>query len=207
MDILTLELFDVTVSAALKEIDRAVGDHPGQRLRILLGGDQMLQHNIMRFLERHGRTPTLKSERGHWRIDADGPAPAGPSPALQLAPQPELMAHPVAPDSGPPAPAAALNPLLLTRATMGQGGAGRRVLLGVLNQLEPGVPWVCLALEGLELLEDPQALRALEALQARGIPVRISREGQLFATGDSPFEIMEDSQWQRLAGRGAIVIL
>ena len=43
------------------------------------------------------------------------------------------------------------------------------------------MPWVCLALGALELLEDPQTLAALEQLQARGVPVRVSRESQLFA--------------------------
>ena len=46
-----------------------------------------------------------------------------------------------------------------------------------------------------------------EQLQARGIPVRISRESQLFTLEPAAFEIMEDSQWQRLAGRGELTIL
>ena len=59
----------------------------------------------------------------------------------------------------------------------------------------------------LELLEDPLAMRVLMSLQAQGTPVRISRESQLFPMEPGSFEIMEDSQWQRLAGRGEIIIL
>ena len=210
MDILTLELFDVTVSSALKEINRAVEDHPTLPLRILLGGDPMLHHNILRFLERLGRAPRLRAEGSRWRIDATGLAarPSPPAPVTPIFFQPPVASVPFLTPEAAPA-AAVRQPLLLTRAAMGQGLAatGRRVLLGVLRELDPSVPWVCLALEALELLDDPQALKVLEALQARGIAVRISRESQLFPTGDSPFEIMEDSQWQRLAGRGEIVIL
>jgi hypothetical protein len=46
----------------------------------------------------------------------------------------------------------------------------------------------------------------LQALQARGTPVRISRESQLFPREDG-FEILEDSLWQRLAGRGGLTLL
>jgi hypothetical protein len=84
---------------------------------------------------------------------------------------------------------------------------GRRLLVGLLRELDPGVPWVGLALGGLELLEDPQAMAALQQLQARGTGVRLSRESQLFALDPLPFEIMEDSLWQRLAGRGGLTIL
>jgi hypothetical protein len=112
-----------------------------------------------------------------------------------------------------PAPAApwpgGCRPLLLTRSHFGQGGQdiGRRLLLGVLRELDPAVPWLGLALDALELLEDPQAMALLEQLQARGTPVRISRESQLFSLEPAPFDIMEDSQWQRLAGRGEITLL
>jgi len=258
MDILTLELFDVTVSGALREISRAVDDHPELPLRILLGGDEMLHHNILRFLERHGRAPRLRTEGGHWRIDAAGlpsgqpgsghPGFARPVAAIPWAGLPESATpypgsglpgsghpgsglpgsghpgsglpgsglpgsgHPASPPLPAPAPAApppppARLPILLTRSALGQGGAGRRGLLGILRELDPGVPWLCLALDAVELLEDPQAVRLLEDLRKRGIEVRVSRESQLFPTGDGAFELMEDSQWQRLAGRGEIIVL
>lgn len=205
MDILTLELFDVTVSEALREIQRVLEDHPALPLRILLGSDEMFHHNILRFLERKGRTPLLRSDGGRWRIEVAG-QPSGlaprPSPPPSAPPAPRALP---APEAQPPARL----PILLTRSSLGQGSlaVGRRLLLGVLRELEPSTPWLCLALDGLELLEDDQALRILEALQAQGTPVRISRESQLFPTQSCPFDIMEDSHWQRLAGRGALIIL
>ena len=63
----------------------------------------------------------------------------------------------------------------------------------------------------IRLYADQRRLHAiggpLEAIQAQGTPVRISRESQLFPTQACPFEIMEDSHWQRLAGRGGLLIL
>ncbi|MDR3672157.1 MAG: hypothetical protein P4L36_15015 [Holophaga sp.] len=201
MDILTLELFDVTVSEALREINRVLEAHSPMPLRILLGNDPMLRHNVQRFLERLGRPAHLDQDGSNWRFEVAGipvPRPA-PVPALPApAPPPSLPIHP------PPS-----KPLLLTRAHLGQGSQdiGRRLLLGVLRQLDSTVPWLGLALDALELLDDPQARSVLELLQARGIPVRISRESQLFPLEPAAFEVMEDSQWQRLAGRGEITIL
>ena len=199
MDILTLELFDVTVSEALREINRALESHPAMPLRILLGGDRMLQHNIQRFLVRLGRQAELRQDGAVWRIDVAGaavtPHPATPAPAPPAVPIPAALAG--------------ARPLLLTRSSLGNGSQdiGRRLLLGVLRELDPAVPWLGLALDGLELLDDPQAKALLEQLQARGTPVRVSRESQLFPLEPAAFEIMEDSQWQRLAGRGEITIL
>jgi len=197
MDILTLELFDVTVSEALREISRVLDGHPGLPLRILLGNDKMLQHNIQRFLDRLGRPAVLRAEGNGWRMDVAGPPQQAPGPTL---PPPAPRIFQAVPGG---------KALLLTRSYLGQAsqGIGRRLLLGLLRELDPAVPWVGLALDALELLEDPQALAVLEQLQARGIPVRISRESQLFPLEPAAFEIMEDSQWQRLAGRGEITLL
>ncbi|BDU72309.1 hypothetical protein [Mesoterricola silvestris] len=201
MDILTLELFDVTVSEALREVNRVLEDHPGLPLRIVIGGDDMLLHNVQRFLERSGRTATPFREGSGWRVEtASRDAPA---PALARAPEPAVRVIPA------PAPAAP-RPLLLTRAALGDGngGVGRRLLLGVLRELDPQVPWVALALEATGLLEDPEALALLTALQARGTPVRVSRGSLLFPDGPGgAFEVIEDSQWQRLAGKGELTIL
>ena len=201
MDILTLELFDVTVSEALRELSRVLEAHPGRPLRILLGGDEMLLHNVQRFLERSGRPATPVREGGRWRLDLPAANAPAPAPVPAPAPLPRL-----APAVFHPAP----KPLLLTRASLGggNGGVGRRLLLGVLRELDPAVPWVGLALEATELLEDPEALALLNALQARGTRIRISRESLLFPDGpEGAFEVIQDSQWQRLAGKGDLTVL
>jgi hypothetical protein len=207
MDILTLELFDVTVSEALREIDRAVAASPGLPLRILLGGDTNLQHNVQRRLERLGRPALARPEGSGWRLDVPGlePAPTALRPAV---PAPAGLAGP-GPAALPASPTAPVPPLLLTRSHLGPEGqdGGRRLLLGLLRELDPAVPWVGLALGALELLEDPQAVALLEALRDRGTPVRVSRESQLFPLEPLPFEVMEDSSWQRLAGRGGLTLL
>jgi hypothetical protein len=199
MEILTLELFEVTVSEALREVGRALEEHPDRPLRILLGHDRMLQHNVQRLLDRLGRQTQARQDGPVWRLDVTPPG-KGAAPAL---PRAQVQAAPAQ------APAPAPPPLLITRSRLGSPSqdAGRRLLLGLLQELDPAVPWVCLALGALELLEDPQALAALEQLQARGVPVRVSRESQLFALEPLPFEVMEDSHWLRLAGRGALTIL
>jgi hypothetical protein len=206
MDILTLELFEVTVSEALREIDRAAEAHPDLPLRILLGSDRMLRHNVQRLLVRLGRQATLRQEGTGWRLDVAAPGQAGnaaPGQAGGAAPDPRGGS------AVDPAPPPALPPLLVTRSHLGPDGLemGRRLLLGVLRELDPAVPWLGLALGGLELLADPQALAVLEQIQARGTKVQVSREGLLFVLDPPPFEVMEDSQWQRLAGRGALTIL
>jgi hypothetical protein len=203
MDLLTLELFDVTVSEALREINRVLEDHPALPLRILVTGDEMLLHNIQRFLDKAGRTASPFRENGRWRIET-GPKTAS-VPSLPIAIEPVqriLSATPGLPRATPP--------LLLTRAALGtgNGGSGRRLLLGVLRELDPSVPWVGLALEAADLLEDPEALAVLSAIRKRGTPVRISRACLLFPDGpEGAFEPIEDSEWQRLAGRGDLTIL
>jgi len=225
MDILTLELFEVTISEALREITRALEQHPALPLRILLGSDPMLRHNVQRLLVRLGRSAALHPDGAAWRLDvAAGSALAG-SALAGSALAGSALAGSAAAESAPPAspgfralagsaPAmpvrpAAPRPLLLTGSRLGHGSAavGHRLLLGVLRELDPAVPWVGLALEALELLEDPQSLAVLQALQARGTPVLVSRESQLFPPEPGGFEIMEDTRWQRLAGRGEITIL
>ena len=65
-----------------------------------------------------------------------------------------------------------------------------------------------LALEATELLEDPEALALFKGLQERGTPVRVSRESLLFPdVPEGAFEVIPDSQWQRLAGKGDLTIL
>ncbi len=200
MDILTLELFDVTVSRALLDVKNAMERHPGIAMRILVDSDEMLRVNLASFLERQGRPASLRSLGSHWQLDV--PGDPSPIPALQPQALPALEAPAPAP-SGP-------RPLLLLRSAFAPGdrALGRQLLLGVLEHLEAGTPWVLLAHDALELLEDPRALELLRGLQARGISVRLSR-GSLDYLGrsETPFEPMEDAQWQIILGKGGFTVL
>ncbi len=195
MDILTLELFDVTVSQALTEVNRALEEHPDMPMRVLLEGDEMVLHNLLRFLERQDRKVVSTPMGSHWQLDI----------AALLSRKP-LPAPPSLPVVRPPA----AKPLLVLKSAFvpGDRSLGRLLLLGLLRAVQPPVPWVGLAHEGLELLEDPQALEALEALKARGIPIRISRESLAYMQkGPGPFELLEDSEWQALVARGEAILL
>ncbi len=203
MDILTLELFDVTVSRALLEVKGALDRHPGLPVRIIVDSDEMLRINVARFLERQGRPATLRPMGSHWQLDVPPdyrPVPVPPPPPPSLAP---AFAPAPARNEGP-------RPVLLLRSAFAPGdrALGRRLLLGVLERLEAGTPWLLLAHEALGLLEDPGALEVLEALGARGIPVRLSRTSLAYFEHSSPsFEPMEDAEWQALLGRGSLTVL
>jgi hypothetical protein len=197
MDILTLELFDVTVSQALTETSRALEQHPGLPVRVLLEGEEMVLHNLLRFLERQERKVVSTPMGSHWQLDIAPVQPARPTPALHPIPAPVL-------------PLAAPRPLLVLRSAFvpGDRALGRRLLLGLLRAVEPPVPWVGLIHDAVELLEDPAALEVLAGLQKRGIPVRVSRESLGYLQREAPgFEVLEDPEWQRLAAQGQAVLL
>jgi hypothetical protein len=104
----------------------------------------------------------------------------------------------------------AQRPVLLLRSAFAPGdrALGRRLLLETLARLEPGVPWVCLAHQALELLDDPGALAILEDLRARGIPVRLSASSLVYG-GQEPagFDLVPDEGWQKLLVRGGVTVL
>jgi len=206
MNILTLELFDVTVSRALQDVKSALERHPGLPMRILVDSDEMLRLNLARFLERQGRTASLKSMGSHWQLDV--PADLKPSAApRETVPQPlQPFQAPLAAAQAPPAP----RPVVLLRSAFAPGdrALGRQLLLGVLQHLEGSTPWLLLAHGALELLEDPRALEILQDLRNRGVSVRVSR-GSLEYLGHSqaPFEPMEDAEWQTILGRGELTVL
>lgn len=186
MDILTLELFGVTASQALRELGQVLDRDPGIPLRIL-GEDETVLHNVQRLLERRFRPfRVVSAEARSWRVDA------------------EAKARPAALDL-PPAPP----PVLVVRSafTPGDRALGRRLLLGVLARIAPGTPWVCLAHDALELLEDPAALDLLESLESKGIPVRVSEGSRAYYRVETPFETLEDAVWQDLAARGAVTVI
>ena len=200
METLTLELLDVTVSQAVMELQAALSQHPLDPIQILLGPDEMIRHNLLRILERSGRRVESRRHGSLWQLDVastEARIPHPPPVAIPL-PVPPPLAIPVAP---------AHKPILLLRSafTPGDPALGRRLLLGVLQTLSGEIPWIGLAHQGIDLLEDPTAVQVLRGCQDRGIPVRLSSESLLFLGGDSgPFEVMEDQEWQRLLGRGGI---
>lgn len=194
MDILTLELYGVTASQALRELGQVLDRDPAVPLRIL-GDDETVLHNVQRLLERRFRPfRVVSAEVRAWRVDAEArPAAAAPVPV----PVPTLPAPPPPP------------PVLVLRSafTPGDRALGRRLLLGVLSRIAPGTPWVCLAHEALDLLEDPAALGILEDLAARGVPVRVSEGSRAYHRLAAPFEGMDDTVWQALAARGGATVL
>jgi hypothetical protein len=190
MDILTLELRDVTVFQALVELRSLLAEHPGEALRIV-GQDETLRVNVAGFLERQGLKARATSRGGTWELEL----PAGRRPAP-------------APASPPPGPA--LRPVLLLRSAFAPGdrALGRRLLLETLGQVAPGTPWLCLAHQAVELLEDPVAVEVLDGVQARGIPVHVSLAS--LAQGDldpGTFRVVPDAGWQGLLARGGLTVL
>jgi len=190
VDILTLELFGVTASQALRELGLVLDRDPGIPLRVL-GDDETVLLNVQRLLERRFRPfRVVSAEARAWRVDAE-------AKAVQAAPAP-------APAVPPPSP-----PVLLLRSafTPGDRALGRRLLLGALARVGPATPWVCLAHEAVELLEDPAAMEIFEALEAQGTRVRLSAETCAYHRLQPPFELLDDAVWQELAARGALTLL
>jgi hypothetical protein len=190
MDILTLELLDVTVFQALLELRAQLAEHPGEAL-LIRGEDEMLRVNVAGYLEKQGRGVRQTQQGSQW----------------------ELVVAAVLKPSVPPvtvAPQAALRPVLLLRSAFAPGdrALGRRLLLETLAQLEPGTPWLCLAHQAVELLEDPGAVAVLEGLRERGIPVRVSKTSLAHARQeDEGFDPVQDEDWQRLLARGLLTVL
>ena len=191
MDILTLELLDVTVFQALLELRAQLAEHPGEPLRIR-GEDEMLRINVAGYLEKQGRGSRLAQQGSQW----------------------ELLVAPAARPAAPPVVGqplrAPLRPVLLLRSAFAPGdrALGRRLLLETLSHLEAGTPWLCLAHQAVELLEDPGAVAILEGLKGRGIPVQVSAASLAHADQEpAGFEPVPDAEWQRLLARGGVILL
>ncbi len=190
MDILTLELLDVTVFQALLELRGQLADHPGEALRIR-GEDEMLRINVAGFLEKQGRIARLVQQGDQWELQV--------ASAFRPAAVPVMTP-----------PKATPNPVLLLRSAFAPGdrALGRRLLLETLAHLEPGTPWLCLAHQAVELLEDPGAVVILEGLKGRGIPVHVSAASLAHGgLGSAGFELIPDEGWQKLLARGAVTVL
>ncbi len=188
MDILTLELLDVTVFQALLELKTLLADHPGEAMRIR-GEDDLLRVNVVGFLEKQGRTARTVRQGGQWEVLV-----AQASRAIPLV--------------SPSAPT--LPPVLLLRSAFAPGdrALGRRLLLETLAHLEPGTPWLCLAHAAVELLDDPGAVAILEGLKGRGIPVHVSASSLAHGGQETAgFDLIPDEGWQKLLGRGGVTVL
>ncbi len=188
MDILTLELLDVTVFQALLELRALLAEHPGEPLRIL-GGEDLMRLNVVGFLEKQGRIVRVTRPGNPWEV--------------QVAPASQTLA-PIVP-AGP-----SRLPVLLLRSAFAPGdrALGRRLLLETLALLEAGTPWLCLAHQAVELLEDPGALVILEGLRGRGIPVHVSAASLAHSgLGPTTFDQVSDEGWQKLLSRGGLTVL
>ncbi len=183
MDILTLELLDVTVYQALVALREQLQAEPLAALRIT-GSDETVRVNLLRFLEKQGRKVTPQGQGRLWVLEVA---------SLQAA-KGSLQRRP---------------PVLLTRAafTPGDRALGRQLLLGALRHLDRGVAWVCLAHEALDLLEDPLALEALEALRGDGIAVFQSEASTAWTGAEGTFPLLKDEVWQQALGRGELTLI
>jgi hypothetical protein len=205
MDILSLELYDLTAFQALVELRRVLEEHPETTLRAS-GDDETVRMNVIRFLEKEGRPVKVLREARPWQLEVAGGArpsrPLVPTVPLVLetapAPLPVLVPQPLVP-----------RPVMLLRSAFAPGdrALGRRLLLDLLRNLDAQVAWLGLAHEALDLLEDPISREVLQGLQARGLRIRISVASLAYLGRDGdPFEVMEDLEWQGPAGRGELTL-
>lgn len=200
MDFLSLELYDLTAFQALVELRRVMEEHPTTTLRTS-GDDETVRLNVIRFMEKEGRGVKVISSGRPWQLEvAGGSRPAKlPPPAPILSP---ALVPIVVPQSIP-------RPVMLLRSAFAPGdrALGRRLLLDLLRNLDVRIPWIGLAHEALELLEDPIAREVLMELQDRGLRVRISVASLAYLGRDmEPFEALEDLEWQGPAGKGELTL-
>jgi hypothetical protein len=183
MDILTLELLDVTVYQALLALREHLQAHPLEAFRVT-GQDEVVRGNVVRFLEKQGRHVDPSTQGRSWVLTVESLGSARGS----------LVRRP---------------PVLITRAalTPGDRALGRQLLLGVLRNLDRGVAWVCLAHEALDLLEDPIAQEALERLREDGLAIFVSEASQSWRGEAAAFPLMKDEVWQEALGKGELTLI
>lgn len=181
MDHPALDLFDMTAFQALVQLREALQSHPLGGL-LVRGQDETIRVNVQRQLEKQGR---------RWREEKQGRAWV-------------LAVEPLS--AGAKAKRA---PVLLLRSafTPGDRALGRRLLIQTLRVLDRGVPWVCLAHEALELLEDEEALAALEVLREEGVAVFLSAGSRQYLGAAPRFPDLQDEAWQEPYGRGELTVL
>jgi hypothetical protein len=204
MDIEPLELFDMTVSQAVLEVQGALDADSGRGFSIVMD-DETHRRNIVKLLNKHGRTFGEHAKGALVTIDIDPVKVLKKPAALRPAPVPMFSTQ----AERPPAPAvqAAPPPVLVLSGTLGGGDrtSGRRLLLEVLRRADRSIPWVGIASEGASLFRDQDGLAVLQKLKASGVPVRVSRECAMFNPDESAgFDTMEDSEWHGLLLKGKV---
>lgn len=177
-----LDLFDLSAFQALVALREALQHHPLEGLAVR-GEDDTIRVNIQRQLDKQGRRWREQRQGRLWVIDVEA-----------LATQPTGVQRP---------------PVLVLRSAFAPGdrALGRRLLVDTLRALDRGVPWLCLAHEALDLLEDPSAMETLEGLREEGIPVFISTASRQYLGLSAPFPDLADEAWQGALGRGELTVL
>ncbi|MDR0499315.1 MAG: hypothetical protein LBH03_06255 [Holophagales bacterium] len=192
MDTITIELFDLTVSQALIEVQRVLDTHPNSAISIVLD-DEMQKRNVIKLLDKHGRSVNVYNQGQMLIIDVIAlKRPTYLPPAVVIPVEPKL---------------APINPVLILSGSIGIGDPlmGRRLLLEVLKRADKHIPWIGIAYEGFSILKDTAGLKILRNLAASGVSVRVSKECMMFyAEEASGFEVMEDSEWQSLLIKGNV---
>jgi hypothetical protein len=192
VDIVVTELFDLTVSQAVLEVQRVLDAHPGSPIRIVLD-DEMHKHNVIRLLEKQGRQVSVSAQGQLVTINVK-----------ELSKPKYLPPAPVIPATPKPAP---ILPIIVLSGSIGNGDPmmGRRLLIEILRRADKQIPWIGLAHEGASIFRDASGLRAMKDLAASGVRVRVSRESKMFYPDETAgFEDMEDSEWQTLLLKGAV---
>jgi len=202
MDIVTLELFDLTVSQAVLEVQKLLDAYQGKAVRIVMDDDTH-RRNVVKLLGKHGRTFGEQVKGPLVTIDVD-PMKVLKKPAL-LSPAPVPMLNTRTEQKPPPPPPTP--PVLVLSDAIGGGDrtTGRRLLLEVLRRADRSIPWVGIASEGASLLRDQDGLKVLQGLKAAGVKVRVSRECAMFNPDESAgLDVMEDSEWHGLLLKGKV---
>ena len=192
MDIITLELFDLTVSQAVIEVQRVLDEHPGSAVRIVMD-DETHRRNVVKLLDKRGRDHSAKSHGPLVTIDVKA--------GKNLTFLPPAVVIPAEPKPAP------IPPVLVLNGAIGSGDPliGRRLLLDILKRADKSIPWIGIAHDGASLLRDASGLKALQGILASGVPVRVSRECMMFHPDEAAgFEVMEDSEWQALLLKGNV---
>jgi hypothetical protein len=197
-----LELFDLTVSQAVVEVQGYLDAHPGKAVCIVMD-DETHRRNVVKLLNKHGRTFSERAKGALVTIDVDVAKVLKKPERLTPATVPQFSTQ-AEPRPSPPPP---VQPVLIISGAVGSGDktSGRRLLIEILRRADRSVPWVGIAFEGASLLRDPDGLKALKGLKASGVQVRVSRECVMFNPDESAgFDVMEDSEWHGLLLKGKV---